>query len=88
MNTAVECPLALIAGPASNRPGIAVMKIAIAIIFPWICALKFVPNEANVTSLAANGLGCHSTSMARSLASAVTQTETSYACWCGTRRQS
>jgi reactive chlorine resistance protein C len=39
--------LEFVAGPHSNEAGIIVMKIAIAIIFLWIGALKFVPYEAD-----------------------------------------
>lgn len=44
-NTAIKCIVAVTADPASHRPGIAAMKIAIAIIFPWICAPKFLPTR-------------------------------------------
>jgi uncharacterized membrane protein YkgB len=55
MNALVHRGLALIAGPGSNRIGIAAMKIAIAIIFLWIGALKFVPYEADsITPFVAN----------------------------------
>jgi uncharacterized membrane protein YkgB len=55
MNALVHRGLALIAGPGSNRIGIGAMKIAIAIIFLWIGALKFVPYEADsITPFVAN----------------------------------
>jgi uncharacterized membrane protein YkgB len=47
--------LRLAASGKSNRIGIAGMKIAIAIIFLWIGALKFVPYEADsITPFVAN----------------------------------
>ncbi|MFK8254111.1 reactive chlorine resistance membrane protein RclC [Ancylobacter terrae] len=47
--------LAILAAPLSFRLGIAGMKIAIAIIFLWIGALKFVPYEADsITPFVAN----------------------------------
>jgi uncharacterized membrane protein YkgB len=47
--------LAVIAAPRSNKAGIAAMKVAIAIIFLWIGALKFVPYEADsITPFVAN----------------------------------
>lgn len=47
--------LTLIAAPLSFRLGIAAMKVAIAIIFIWIGALKFVPYEADsITPFVAN----------------------------------
>lgn len=55
MNAIVRRALGLIADPASNRIGIAAMKIAIAIVFLWIGALKFVPYEADsITPFVAN----------------------------------
>lgn len=55
MNSIVPRALDLVAGPASNRLGIAAMKIAIAIVFVWIGALKFVPYEADsITPFVAN----------------------------------
>jgi uncharacterized membrane protein YkgB len=39
--------LEFVAAPYSNEAGIMAMKIAIAIIFLWIGALKFVPYEAD-----------------------------------------
>jgi len=55
MNAAVRRTLAIVADPASNRLGIAAMKIAIAIVFLWIGALKFVPYEADsITPFVAN----------------------------------
>lgn len=47
--------LALIASSNSQRLGIGAMKVAIAIIFLWIGALKFVPYEADsITPFVAN----------------------------------
>jgi len=47
--------LGVIAGPASHRVGIGAMKVAIAVIFLWIGALKFVPYEADsITPFVAN----------------------------------
>lgn len=47
--------LAILAAPLSFRIGFAGMKIAIAIIFLWIGALKFVPYEADsITPFVAN----------------------------------
>lgn len=55
MNNLVNRGLSLIAGPRSHRIGIGAMKIAIAIIFLWIGALKFVPYEADsITPFVAN----------------------------------
>ncbi len=55
MHTAVHRVFSLIAGPAPHRVGIAAMKIAIAIVFLWIGALKFVPYEADsITPFVAN----------------------------------
>jgi uncharacterized membrane protein YkgB len=55
MNTYFHHALTLIAGPTSNRVGIGLTKIAIAIVFLWIGALKFVPYEADsITPFVAN----------------------------------
>lgn len=55
MNTLVHSGLTAIAAPRSNRIGIGAMKIAIAIIFLWIGALKFLPYEADsITPFVAN----------------------------------
>lgn len=55
MNTMTHGALSIVAAPRSNRIGIAAMKIAIAIIFLWIGALKFVPYEADsITPFVAN----------------------------------
>lgn len=55
MNSIIHRGLAALASPASNRIGIGAMKIAIAIIFLWIGALKFVPYEADsITPFVAN----------------------------------
>src|SRR3954463_12521207 len=44
-----------VAGPRSEQLGIQAMRIAIAIIFVWIGALKFVPYEADsITPFVAN----------------------------------
>ena len=51
LNRALE----LIAAPAADRIGIGAMRIAIAIVFLWIGALKFVPYEADsITPFVAN----------------------------------
>jgi uncharacterized membrane protein YkgB len=47
MNKLYTRMLEIIATPSSNGAGIMAMKIAIAIIFLWIGALKFVPYEAD-----------------------------------------
>jgi reactive chlorine resistance protein C len=45
----------LVAGPRSEQLGVQAMRIAIAIIFLWIGALKFVPYEADsITPFVAN----------------------------------
>ena len=55
MITLIRSGLTAIAAPPSNRIGIGAMKIAIAIIFLWIGALKFVPYEADsITPFVAN----------------------------------
>jgi reactive chlorine resistance protein C len=55
MNSIVPRALDLIAGPASKRLGIGAMKIAIAIVFLWIGALKLAPYEADsITPFVAN----------------------------------
>ena len=55
MNIIIRRGLSLIASSRSNRVGIGAMKIAIAIIFLWIGALKFVPYEADsITPFVAN----------------------------------
>jgi reactive chlorine resistance protein C len=55
MNAIVPRALGLIADPISNRIGIAATKIAIAIVFLWIGALKFEPYEADsITPFVAN----------------------------------
>jgi reactive chlorine resistance protein C len=55
MNAIVPRALGLIADPISSRIGIAATKIAIAIVFLWIGALKFVPYEADsITPFVAN----------------------------------
>jgi reactive chlorine resistance protein C len=55
MNTLLNNTLELIASPRSNRIGIGAMKIAIALVFIWIGALKYVPYEADsITPFVAN----------------------------------
>jgi uncharacterized membrane protein YkgB len=55
MDTYVSRILGLIADARSDRLGIHAMRIAIAIIFLWIGALKFVPYEADsITPFVAN----------------------------------
>ena len=55
MNTLIRGGLTAIAAPRANRIGIGAMKVAIAIIFLWIGALKFVPYEADsITPFVAN----------------------------------
>src|ERR1700752_5265473 len=47
--------LGMIATPASQRIGVAALRISIAIVFLWIGALKFVPYEADsITPFVAN----------------------------------
>jgi hypothetical protein len=47
MNTAIEDAHSLTAGSASDRPGITVIKIAIATIFLSTRVLKFSADEAD-----------------------------------------
>ncbi len=55
MNIVFVRLLTAIASPFSQRFGIAAMKVAIAIVFLWIGALKFVPYEADsITPFVAN----------------------------------
>jgi reactive chlorine resistance protein C len=55
MNMQIRRILELISGPQSDRIGIQAMRIAIAVIFLWIGALKFVPYEADsITPFVAN----------------------------------
>jgi reactive chlorine resistance protein C len=55
MNALIHRVFSLIAGPTSHRIGIGAVKIAIAIVFLWIGALKFVPYEADsITPFVAN----------------------------------
>lgn len=55
MNGLINRTLAVVADPRSNKLGIGAMKVAIAIIFLWIGALKFVPYEADsITPFVAN----------------------------------
>ena len=59
MNTNIRRALSIAAHPASNAVGIAAMKIAIAIIFLWIGALKFFPYEADsITPFVATPRSC------------------------------
>jgi uncharacterized membrane protein YkgB len=55
MNELILRSLRLAAAPASTRIGLNAMRVAIAIIFVWIGALKFVPYEADsITPFVAN----------------------------------
>ncbi|MCX7333597.1 MAG: DUF417 family protein, partial [Hyphomicrobiales bacterium] len=55
MNTQVRRVLGLVSGPGSNRLGLQAMRVAIAVIFLWIGALKFAPYEADsITPFVAN----------------------------------
>jgi uncharacterized membrane protein YkgB len=55
MHTLFRNTLEVIASSGSHRAGIAAMKVAIAIVFIWIGALKFVPYEADsITPFVAN----------------------------------
>jgi uncharacterized membrane protein YkgB len=55
MRNPTDRVLTLIADPISSRIGVGAMKIAIALIFLWIGALKFVPYEADsITPFVAN----------------------------------
>ena len=55
MNQVIHAGLSAAASPRSGRIGIGAMKIAVAIIFLWIGALKFVPYEADsITPFVAN----------------------------------
>ncbi|MBB3348361.1 reactive chlorine resistance membrane protein RclC [Sphingomonas sp. BK069] len=55
MNPIIRTGLSTVASPRSGRVGVAAMKIAVAIIFLWIGALKFVPYEADsITPFVAN----------------------------------
>jgi uncharacterized membrane protein YkgB len=55
MNQIIRSGLSIVATPRSNRIGMGAMKIAVAIIFLWIGALKFVPYEADsITPFVAN----------------------------------
>ena len=55
MNGLINRILAVVADPRSNKVGIGAMKVAIALIFLWIGALKFVPYEADsITPFVAN----------------------------------
>lgn len=57
-STAIKCIVAVTADPASNRPGVAVTKIAIAIIFPWVCAPKFSSDEADSRNQTISRIAC------------------------------
>ncbi|MBP2294614.1 reactive chlorine resistance membrane protein RclC [Azospirillum rugosum] len=55
MNILLRSVLGGVSGPTSNRIGLHATRIAIAIIFLWIGALKFVPYEADsITPFVAN----------------------------------
>jgi uncharacterized membrane protein YkgB len=55
MSATVHRILSMIANPASQQAGVAALRIAIAIVFLWIGALKFVPYEADsITPFVAN----------------------------------
>ncbi len=55
MNRIINRALGIAAGSRAHRIGIGAMKIAVAIIFLWIGALKFVPYEADsITPFVAN----------------------------------
>lgn len=55
MNTIIRRGLGLVGSPRSDRIGIDAMRIAIAIVFLWIGALKFAPYEADsITPFVAN----------------------------------
>ncbi|WP_428679397.1 reactive chlorine resistance membrane protein RclC [Reyranella sp.] len=54
-NSVIHTGLSIVASPRSGRIGISAMQVAIAIIFLWIGALKFVPYEADsITPFVAN----------------------------------
>lgn len=55
MTALIRQGLDIVAGPRAHRVGIGAMKVAIAVIFLWIGALKFVPYEADsITPFVAN----------------------------------
>jgi reactive chlorine resistance protein C len=55
MTKSYETALRLVSSPLSEKTGIALMKVAIAIIFLWIGYLKFQPYEADsITVFVAN----------------------------------
>jgi hypothetical protein len=55
VNAYIRRALKIIAAPTSHGIGIGAMKVAIAIIFLWIGALKFIPYEADsITPFVAN----------------------------------
>ena len=55
MNTQIRQVLGIISGPGSSRVGLHAMRVAIAVIFVWIGALKFAPYEADsITPFVAN----------------------------------
>jgi uncharacterized membrane protein YkgB len=55
MNTQIRQILGIVSGQKSNRIGLDAMRVAIAIIFIWIGALKFAPYEADsITPFVAN----------------------------------
>ena len=67
MRSVVDTVLARLG--ASDRLGLALMRVAIAVIFLWIGALKFVPYEADsITPFVANNPSCRcSTSIPTSI---------------------
>jgi uncharacterized membrane protein YkgB len=55
MNTQIRQVLGIASGPGSTRVGLHAMRVAIAVIFVWIGALKFAPYEADsITPFVAN----------------------------------
>ncbi|PIK73719.1 hypothetical protein CS379_06845, partial [Methylobacterium frigidaeris] len=46
MNTQIRRVLGLVSGPGSERLGLQAVRLAIALVFLWIGALKFAPYEA------------------------------------------
>jgi uncharacterized membrane protein YkgB len=57
----LRLPLEWIAN--SDRAGMQLMRVAIAIVFLWIGALKFAPYEADSTPFVATACSCHFTSI-------------------------
>ncbi|GJD66960.1 reactive chlorine resistance membrane protein RclC [Methylobacterium frigidaeris] len=55
MNTQIRRVLGLVSGPGSERLGLQAVRLAIALVFLWIGALKFAPYEADsITPFVAN----------------------------------